>query len=120
MAQFVKEDIAKLIDGSLPWPAVQDMMKSPKDPDRFDKYVEILQERVSWPDRILLNLQPREAIPWRRLLAAAGLAARGRFAPPLEQPGDAHPRVAVVQHRVEVDREVQQRVLDGERRMHTE
>lgn len=59
MAQFVKEDIAKLIDGSLPWPAVQDMMKSPKDPDRFDKYVEILQERVAWSEPILLPLTPK-------------------------------------------------------------
>ena len=39
MAEFLKADIEKLIDGVLPWPAVQDMMKSPKDLDRFDKYV---------------------------------------------------------------------------------
>ena len=54
MAEFHKADIEKLIDGVLPWPAVQDMMKSPKDPDRFDKYVEILQSRVGWHERILL------------------------------------------------------------------
>ncbi len=47
MAEFHKADIEKLIDGVLPWPAVQDMMKSPKDLDRFDKYVEILQGRVA-------------------------------------------------------------------------
>jgi acetone carboxylase, gamma subunit len=58
VAEFLKEDIEKLLDGQLPWPAVQDMMKSPKDPDRFDKYVEILQSRVPWPERILLPLTP--------------------------------------------------------------
>lgn len=59
MAEFHKADIEKLIDGVLPWPAVQDMMKSPKDADRFDKYVEILQGRVPWKERILLPLTPK-------------------------------------------------------------
>ena len=58
MAEFHKADIEKLMDGVLPWPAVQDMMKSPKDTDRFDKYVEILQGRVPWKERILLPLTP--------------------------------------------------------------
>jgi acetone carboxylase gamma subunit len=58
MADFHKADIEKLIDGVLPWPATQDMLKSPKDPDRFDKYVEIMQERVEFDDRILLPLTP--------------------------------------------------------------
>ena len=59
MAEFLKQDIEKLVDGVLPWPAVQDMMKSPKDPDRFDKYVAVLQDRVAWKERILLPLTPR-------------------------------------------------------------
>jgi len=59
VADFLKQDIEKLMDGVLPWTAVQDMMKSPKDPDRFDKFVEILQSRVSWSERILLPLTPK-------------------------------------------------------------
>ncbi len=58
MADFHKADIEKLMDGVLPWPATQDMLRSPKDEDRFDKYVEILQSRVSWKDPILLPLTP--------------------------------------------------------------
>ena len=58
MADFHKADIEKLIDGVLPWPATQDMLKSAKDPDRFDKYVEIMQERVAFDDPILLPLTP--------------------------------------------------------------
>ena len=58
MADFHKADIEKLIDGVLPWPAVQEMMRSPKDSDRFDKYVEILQSRVAWDEQILLPLTP--------------------------------------------------------------
>ncbi|MDE0884406.1 MAG: acetone carboxylase subunit gamma [Myxococcota bacterium] len=58
MAEFDKADIEKLIDGVLPWPATQDMLKSPKDTDRFDKYVEIMQARVDFKDPILLPLTP--------------------------------------------------------------
>lgn len=58
MATFDKADIEKLIDGVLPWPAVQSMMTSPKDVDRFDRYIAILSERVDWDDRILLPLTP--------------------------------------------------------------
>ena len=44
MASFDKADIEKLIDGVLSWPATQDMLKSPKDEDRFDKYVDQILE----------------------------------------------------------------------------
>lgn len=52
------EDIRKLVDGELPWTTVQQMMKNGKDRDRFDKWVAILQGRVSWRERILLPLTP--------------------------------------------------------------
>jgi len=58
VADFLKADIERLMDGVLAWPAVQDMMKSPKDTDRFQKYVSILQSRVDWSERILLPLTP--------------------------------------------------------------
>lgn len=58
MAEFDKADIEKLMDGVLPWPATQDMLKSPKDEDRFDKYVEIMQNRVDFKEQILLPLTP--------------------------------------------------------------
>ena len=44
MAEFHKADLEKLIDGVLPWSTTQDILNSPKDPDRFDKYVEIMNE----------------------------------------------------------------------------
>jgi acetone carboxylase gamma subunit len=52
------EDIRKLVDGELPWPVVQQMMKNGKDRDRFDKWLVILQGRVPWKERILLPLTP--------------------------------------------------------------
>lgn len=56
MAEYDSETLEKLIDGRLPWPEVKNIMSSFKDPDRFDKYVAILQDRVPWDERILLPL----------------------------------------------------------------
>lgn len=56
MAQYSKEEIEDLITGKLPWPRVRTIISAPKDDDRFDKYLEILQERVPWKERILLPL----------------------------------------------------------------
>jgi acetone carboxylase gamma subunit len=58
MAEFHKADIEKLIEGVLPWPATRDMLTSPKDSDRFEKYLEIMQERVEFAQTILLPLTP--------------------------------------------------------------
>ena len=58
MAEYDIAEIEKLIDGKLPWPRVQEIMKAAKDPDRFDKWIQILQRRVSWPEKILLPLTP--------------------------------------------------------------
>jgi acetone carboxylase gamma subunit len=58
VAEFHKADIEKLIEGVLPWPATQDMLTSPKDTDRFDMYIEIVQERVEFEEKILLPLTP--------------------------------------------------------------
>jgi acetone carboxylase gamma subunit len=58
MPDYDKATIEQLIDGTLPWPELKDMMSNFKDADRFDKYVEILQERMTWDDQILLPLGP--------------------------------------------------------------
>jgi acetone carboxylase gamma subunit len=55
---YNKQTIADLIDGKLPWAELKDMMSSYKDPDRFDKYIEVLQERAPWTERILLPIGP--------------------------------------------------------------
>lgn len=58
MATYSKEVIADLVDGKLPWTMLKEMMSKYKDPDRFDKYVGVLQSRQKWQDRILLPLGP--------------------------------------------------------------
>lgn len=54
---FSKENFELLIDGKLPWEEVKKAIRlSPKDADRFEKYIEILQEKMPWEDRILLRI----------------------------------------------------------------
>lgn len=53
---YTKEELKDLYDGKLDWERVKTIISSAKDSDRFDKYVEILQERVPWKERILLPL----------------------------------------------------------------
>ena len=48
-----------LIEGKLDWPCVRQIMSLPKDADRLEKYVALLQERVPWPEKILLPLGER-------------------------------------------------------------
>jgi acetone carboxylase gamma subunit len=55
-----KENIRRLVDGELPLEIIEEMIRMPfKDPDRFIKYLEVLQERMSWQDRILARISDR-------------------------------------------------------------
>jgi len=49
-----KDTLRDLVDEKLPRGHVRAIQSAYKDTDRFDKYVEILQERVPWSDRIVL------------------------------------------------------------------
>ena len=51
-----KEVLKDLIEGKLDWPRVKQIMSSPKDADRFEKYIALMQERVCWSEKILLPL----------------------------------------------------------------
>ncbi len=54
MSEYSKEIIRDLIDSKLPWSMIHSILSSFKDPDRFGMYLTILQERVTWKERILL------------------------------------------------------------------
>ena len=58
MAEYDIAEIERLVDGKLPWPRVQEIMKAAKDTGRFQMWVTILQKRVPWQERILLPLTP--------------------------------------------------------------
>ena len=58
MSTYDIAEIEQLVDGQLPWPRVQEIMKDSKDGDRFEKWLAILQKRVPWSEQILLPLTP--------------------------------------------------------------
>lgn len=52
-----KENIRRLVEGELPLEMIHELIRMPqKDEDRFWKYLEVLQERVSWKERILARI----------------------------------------------------------------
>ena len=52
-----KENVKLLVQGKLDWEEVKRLIRlSPKDKDRFWKYLEVLQEEVPWKDKILLRI----------------------------------------------------------------
>jgi acetone carboxylase, gamma subunit len=54
VAKYDKKKIGDLIDGTLDFYQLKEMMSGHKDPERFEIYREVLQDRVSWDDPILL------------------------------------------------------------------
>jgi acetone carboxylase gamma subunit len=56
--KYPRSEIEQLVDGQLPWPRVQEIMKDAKDADRLDQWLAILQGRVPWREKILLPLGP--------------------------------------------------------------
>jgi len=59
MSTYDKRELALLFDGQLPWERVQEIIKDPKDADRFQKSLEIYQSRVSFFEQNVLPLTPR-------------------------------------------------------------
>jgi len=56
---YERSKIADLIDGQIDRETLHQMLSTPKDTDRFDQYLSILQERVPWEDKIILPLGPK-------------------------------------------------------------
>jgi acetone carboxylase gamma subunit len=58
MSAYTSEQIKNLIDGKLDWDTTLRMLSMPKDGERFQMYVEALQKKLDWADRIVLPLGP--------------------------------------------------------------
>jgi acetone carboxylase gamma subunit len=56
---YTRSKIADLVDGRVDQDTLQQMLSTPKDPERFSIYLDILQERVTWSDKIVLPLAPK-------------------------------------------------------------
>jgi acetone carboxylase gamma subunit len=51
---YERVKIKELVDGTIDRETLQRMLSLPKDPERFETYLAVLQERVPWEDRIIL------------------------------------------------------------------
>jgi hypothetical protein len=58
MSTYSKEQIARLTEGRLDWDTTLRMLSMPKDKERFLFYLEVLQDRVPWDERIVPPLGP--------------------------------------------------------------
>jgi acetone carboxylase gamma subunit len=56
MVKYDKKTLERLIGGDLTWNELKPIISGRKDPDRFDKTLEILQEKVEWKEKIILPL----------------------------------------------------------------
>lgn len=56
-ARWPKKILKDLINGRLDSETIREMQTQPKDEDRFEKMLEVEQERVPWEEKILLPLQ---------------------------------------------------------------
>jgi acetone carboxylase gamma subunit len=56
MTSYSKDVIGDLVSGKLRWHQTKRIMSAYKDEDRFFKFIEVLQERVAWRERILLPI----------------------------------------------------------------
>ncbi|MDC8785330.1 acetone carboxylase subunit gamma [Roseateles koreensis] len=58
MSKYTPEQVKNLVDGKLDWDTTLRMLSMPKDPERFELYIQALQKKLDWKDRIVLPLGP--------------------------------------------------------------
>lgn len=56
MVKYDEKTLERLINGELTWEELKPIIAGRKDPDRFDKVINILQNRVPWKEKIILPL----------------------------------------------------------------
>lgn len=56
MVTYDKKTLERMIDGKLSWDELKPIISGRKDSNRFDLILEILQDRVSWKEKIILPL----------------------------------------------------------------
>jgi acetone carboxylase gamma subunit len=54
MVTYDENTLERMIDGNLTWEELKLIIAGRKDPDRFDKIINILQKKVTWKDQIIL------------------------------------------------------------------
>ncbi len=58
MSTYTKKQVHDLVEGTLDWDSVHKMLSMPKDEGRYELYMEVLQDAVTYDDKILLAVGP--------------------------------------------------------------
>lgn len=58
MSTYTKKQVSDLVKGDLDWDTLHRMLSLPKDKERYANYVAVLQEQVSWNDKIIMPFGP--------------------------------------------------------------
>jgi len=56
MVKYDKKTLERMIEGNLSWEELRPIISGRKDAERFNMILEILQDRVSWVEKIILPL----------------------------------------------------------------
>ena len=56
MVEYDKKTLERMINGDLSWEELRPIISGRKDPERFKMIIEILQEQVSWSEKIIFPL----------------------------------------------------------------
>ncbi|MFA7557074.1 MAG: acetone carboxylase subunit gamma [Hydrogenophaga sp.] len=58
MSTYTQDQIDKLTEGKLDWDTTLRMLTMPKDAERFQMYLDTLQRKLDWEDKIVLPMGP--------------------------------------------------------------
>lgn len=58
MSTYTKQEVKQLVDGTLAWDTVHQMISMPKDADRYKLYMEVIQEKMSYKHKVIMALGP--------------------------------------------------------------
>lgn len=89
-----RSTLADMLDGRLPWSQLKEILSGTKDRNRFDLYLEILQSRTSFPERILLPLAEHLYVVAKRGARVVKCDCGHEFGP-LEENWKHHCRILV-------------------------
>jgi acetone carboxylase gamma subunit len=56
MSVYTQEQVNYLVEGKLDWETTMRMLSMPKDQDRFRMYLNTLQSKLSWDDKLILPI----------------------------------------------------------------
>ena len=84
MSVYTQEQVNYLVEGKLDWETTMRMLSMPKDDDRFRMYLNALQSKVPWDDKIILPISLHLYVADVDTVTATAIAAGAKLKRPVE------------------------------------